>query len=90
MPTLNNEQYDELLATMRHIPPIRNINAMHAWLSKCRPDLVRMFEMVTKGAAAGHEQAKNLILLMMTAFAAGRTYQEANPDAQRDPDGYGG
>ncbi len=89
MPVLTDDQHQKLLEQMRNLPPLRNINAMHAWLWKCRPDLAPMFEAFSRDAAGGNKTAGKVILLMMVAFASGRAYQEANPEAPRDPDGYG-
>jgi hypothetical protein len=88
MPILTDGQHSALLARMRSLPPVRNITAIHAWLSATRADLVAVYEALTRGAGNGHQQAKTVVMLMMAAFAAGRAYQEANPDAPRDPNGY--
>lgn len=81
---------DSLIERMRHLPPLRNINAIHAWLSEKRPQWVAAFERFHSDAVANHPTARVVLMLMMFAFAAGRVYQEANPDAPKDPDGYGG
>lgn len=82
--------HDDLVVEMRHLSPLRNLNAMHAWLAKFKPDLVVPFELFCRTAAADNLTSKQILLFMMVGFAAGRVYQEANPDAPRDPDGYGG
>lgn len=88
MPVLSDDERVALVKRMRSLPPLRNINAMHAWMSACRPDAVPMFEAFLKSAAEGHQSAKTVIIMMMASFAAGRVYEEANPNAPKDPDGY--
>lgn len=82
--------WDKLVEMMRTLPPIRNVNAIRAWFTLAAPAKVAVFDHLVKDAALGKGAPKNIIMLMMAAFAAGRAYQAANPDAPRDPDGYGG
>lgn len=83
--------HEALLERMRRLPPVRNINAIRVWLETVRPERVDMFDRLIRDAAKGKMGApKQVVLLMFMAFAAGRAYQEANPGAPKDPDGYGG
>lgn len=68
--------------------PMRNIEAMRVWASIMLPVLVPIIDGFVKDATVGNKHATKLIMFMMSAFAAGRAYQEANPDAKPDPDGY--
>lgn len=76
---------------MKRLPPIRNVNAIRAWLEVYQsPAMVAVYDHLLKDAAKGLGAPKKIVMYMMMAFAAGRAYQAANPDAPRDPDGYGG
>jgi hypothetical protein len=86
-----DEKWNKVLELMRHLPPIRNVTAIRAWLAVYKPELATVFDMLARDATTKNLPApKRMILFMMMAFAAGRAYQAANPDAPRDPDGYGG
>lgn len=83
--------HEDLLERMRHLPPIRNINGIRTWIELNTPFMLDMFDRLIRDAAKGKMGApKAMVRMMFMAFAAGRAYQEANPDAPRDPDGYGG
>lgn len=84
----DDDKWNKLKAMMKELPPLRNINAIRAWMTVCRPEMVTVFDTFCKDAAAGVDAPKRLVLYMMIAFAAGRAYQVANPTAPRDPDGY--
>lgn len=91
MPNVDDdEKWDKLMERLRHLPPLRNINAIRTWMEVCAPTSVPMFDRFVKDAAKGATAPKRVLIFMMVAFAAGRAYQAANPDAARDPDGYGG
>lgn len=85
-----DEKWDQLLGLMRALPPVRNVNAIRAWMTVYKPGFDQVFDMLCRDAAKGVSAPKRIVMFMMMAFAAGRAYQVANPDAQRDPDGYGG
>jgi hypothetical protein len=83
------QKHAQLLERMTGLPPLRNVNAMHAWMVVFNPTLAPIFELFQASAKQGNKTARDLLLFMMAAFAAGRAYQEANPDAPKDPNGYG-
>ncbi len=86
-----DEKWSKLLDLMRSLPPIRNVNAIRSWLTVYKPEVTAVFDHLVRDAATKNLPApKRIVLFMMMAFAAGRAYQSANPDAERDPDGYGG
>lgn len=92
MPDVEAEaQWQAFLEQLRHLPPLRNITAIRAWLVVFKSDrTAAVFDRLAADAAKGSPAPKNIMLMVMAAFAAGRAYQQANPDAPRDPDGYGG
>lgn len=86
-----DEKWDKLMEAMRHLPPVRNITAIRAWLLAYKSDRTAVvWDKLVADAAKQMPAPKNIVMLVMAAFAAGRAYQAANPDAPRDPDGYGG
>jgi hypothetical protein len=58
----------------------RNVTAMKEWVAENRPDLTDQFEIVFAGRGAVSDA---YILLMTTAFEAGRMFQSKTADATR-------
>ena len=75
---------------MKGLKPIRNINAIRAWVAFMRPEVSAAIEQFIADATKGNKPAGQIVLFLMMGFAAGRAYQEANPEAPADPEGYGG
>jgi len=86
-----DEKWNKVVEAMRHLPPVRNITAIRAWLLEYKSEVTAVvWDKLVLDATKGLPAPKNIVMLVMAAFAAGRAYQAANPDAPRDPDGYGG
>ena len=82
------EAYNRLIRAMAALPAPRNINAVRAYVMLYKPELAPLIEPMARDAAAGSKPAQQLMLFMLAAFAAGRAYQDANPNAPMDPFGY--
>lgn len=82
------DNQSKLRLLLQNLAPVRNLNAIRAYIQIERPNFRLGFDLLMRDTAHGNHTASTIIKFMMYAFAAGRAYQEANPDAPRDPDGY--
>lgn len=81
---------EKLLEAMKadRLLPIRNMTAIQTWINLQRPELSPLVNKFFTDAGKGDNNAQLVVFLLMMVFAAGRAYQEANPTAPSDPDGY--
>lgn len=82
------ERYNKLLKMMESLPPPKNLHAIRVYIALYKPELSPLVEPMLRDASIGSKPAQQIILLLITGFAAGRAFQDANPTAPFDPNGY--
>lgn len=87
---VSERKHAELLSKLRDgMETPANLSAMLMWYSVNRPEMLELYQTFIKDATKGNKSASTVVIMLMMAFAAGRAYQEAKPDASKDWEGYG-